>query len=408
MPIRTAALVAIFSLLLAATIQAQTASAPPAGVAPAFVIQSDNGDNLLQFGFVFQVDGRFSLDDPTPIIDTFTIRRMRPTFSGRVARYFDFKLMPDFGSGAAVLVDAYIDVRFSPKFRVRTGKDKSPVGYEYMIGDAFLTFPERSLATSLVPGRDIGVQAQGDLGPHVYYAAGLFNGVPDGTSSTSDLDTNNAKDFAARLLVQQFRKSAGNTGALSGVGFQIGGSSGTQSGALPAFRTSVGQTYFSYATGVTARGTRTRITPAIFYSYKGLGLFGEYVRSTQETARASAARELTNSAWNITGSYLLTGEAASTGIIRPRRPFDPPTGTWGALQLVARYSELRVDSDAFSSAFAAAASSRAAQQITVGVNWYPAAVLKYYATYERTHFDQGVAPARPVEHIVLFRVQLGI
>src|SRR5207249_2200082 len=110
-------------------------------------------------------------------------------------------IMPDFGNGTAVMQDAYFDVRFSPKFRVRTGKDKTPVGYELLQGDAFVLFPERALASSLVPNRDIGVQVQGDLTPKVFYAAGVFNGIPDGTSGPTELDANSDKDLAGRIVV---------------------------------------------------------------------------------------------------------------------------------------------------------------------------------------------------------------
>ena len=79
-------------------------------------------------GSLAQTDGRFSLDTPTAITNTFAFRKVRPTFSGRVARYFDFKVMPDFGNGTTTFTDAYIDMRFSPKFRIRAGKDKTPVG----------------------------------------------------------------------------------------------------------------------------------------------------------------------------------------------------------------------------------------------------------------------------------------
>ena len=387
---------------------APAAPAPVAGFQDGFFIQTANGDNRLLFGLVAQTDGRFSVDDPTPITNTFTIRKVRPTFSGRVARYFDFKVMPDFGNGTTTLTDAYFDVRFSPKFRIRSGKDKSPVGYELLIGDAFLLFPERSLASSLVPNRDIGIQAQGDLSPKFYYAGGVFNGVPDASSATTDLDTNNGKDVAGRVVVQPFRTATTPAGALNGLGFQIGGSAGQQTGALPTFRTSVGQTYFSYATGTTADGKRTRITPSLFYYYRSLGAFAEYVRSTQEVTRAAATREFTNTAWNVTASFLLTGEPASSGITRPRNAFDPPTGKWGALQLVARYAELDIDDDLISAGFAAAGATDKAKSFTVGVNWYPASVVKYYLNYERTEFDTGTAPDRPNENIILFRVQLGI
>jgi phosphate-selective porin OprO/OprP len=391
---------------------AQTAPTPvapvTAGWQDGFFVQSSDGNNRLLVGFVGQMDGRFSLDDPLPIVNTFTMRKIRPTFSGRVARYFDFKFMPDFGNGTTAIADAYFDIRFSPKFRIRSGKDKAPVGYELLVGDAFLLFPERSLASSLVPNRDVGVAAQGDLSPKFYYAAGVFNGVNDGASSTTDVDTNNGKDLAGRIVVQPFRSTQTPPRALNGLGFQIGGSTGKQTGALPAFRTSVGQTYFSYATGAAADGRRSRITPSVFYYYKALGVFGEYVRSTQEVARAGTAREFTNTAWNVSGSFLLTGEPASAGITRPLRPFDPPAGHFGAVQAVVRYAVLDLDDDIFDSGFAAAGASERARQFTIGVNWHPASVFKYYLNYERTEFELGAAPARPTENIILFRVQLGI
>src|SRR4029078_10959640 len=118
-----------------------------------------------------------------------------------------------------------------------------------------LLFPERSLASSLVPNRDIGVQVQGNVrGNTLFYAAGVVNGVPDG-ASTTDLDTNNGKDLAGRFIVQPFSSTA-TSRALNGFGFQVGGSTGKQTGPLPSFKTSVQQTYFSYATGVAANGSR--------------------------------------------------------------------------------------------------------------------------------------------------------
>jgi phosphate-selective porin OprO/OprP len=160
-----------------ASAQGATADKPvapvTAGWQDGFFVQSSDGANRLLVGFIGQLDGRFSVDDPLPITNTFTIRKVRPTFSGRVARHFDFKFMPDFGNGTTTILDAYFDIRFSPKFRIRSGKDKAPVGYELLIGDAFLLFPERSLASSLVPNRDVGVAAQGDLNPKFYYAVGV-------------------------------------------------------------------------------------------------------------------------------------------------------------------------------------------------------------------------------------------
>jgi phosphate-selective porin OprO and OprP len=394
---------------VAAGAQTPAPTEPPvapftAGWQDGFVLQSLNGDNRLVIGLTAQADGRFALDDPLPITNTFTIRKARPTLSGRVAKYFDFKVMPDFGNGTATLLDAYFDIRFSSKFRVRSGKDKTPVGYELLQGDPYLLFPERTLASSLVPNRDVGFQVQGDLSPRLFYAGGVFNGVPDGSSSTTDLDANNAKDVAGRIVWQPFRSTKTPAGALNGLGFQIGGSTGSQAGTLPSFRTSVGQTYFSYATGAAASGHRHRITPAAFYYYKSFGGFVEYVRSTQEVSRSDSRYDVTNDGWGVTGSYVLTGEAASDRGVRPGHAFDPSTGHWGALQLAARYSQLRVDPLAFTSGLTAATASRKASAFTIAANWYPAAFIKYYATFERTSFDGGAS--RPTENVILFRTQV--
>jgi phosphate-selective porin OprO/OprP len=398
---------------------AQTPSAqqpaPPAPVPPpvtagfqdGLFLQSADGTYRLVLELVAQADGRFSVDDPTPITNTFTVRKLRPTFSGRVGRYFDFKVMPDFGNGSAVVQDLYLEVRFSPAFRIRSGKDKTPVGYELLIGDGFLFFPERALASSLVPNRDIGVQAQGDLeGGKIFYAAGVFNGIPDGTSSTSELDTNNGKDLSARLVLQPFR-SATTPGALNGLGIHIGGSTGRQVGSLPSFKTSVTQTYFSYDGTAVADGRRNRISPAVFYYYKAFGGFAEYMRSTQRVTRGVGHRDVTNDAWEVTGSIVLTGEPVSDRNVRPRNNFDPAAGHWGALQILGRYTELSIDREVFSAGFAAIGASRQARSFTLAANWYPNMAVKYYFTFERTVFGDGGAGPRPAEDVILFRTQLG-
>jgi phosphate-selective porin OprO/OprP len=405
-----AAGIAVVTAATATPVRAQATPEPPpaapftAGWQDGFVLQSPDGDNRLVIGLTAQIDGRFALDDESPVIDTFIIRKARPTLSGRVAKYFEFKVMPDFGNGTAALLDAYFDIRFSSKLRVRNGKDKTPGGYELALGDPYLPFPERMLVSSLVPNRDVGFQLLGDLSPRLSYAAGVFNGVPDGTSSTADADSNSGKDVAGRVVWQPFRSTKSPAGALNGLGFHVGGGLGRQTGTLGSFRTSSGLSYFSYATGAAAAGQRRRISPAVFYYYKSFGGFAEYARSTQAISRSSTDADVANQGWGVTGSYVLTGETASDRGVRPRHNFDPSTGNWGALQLLARYSRLCVDSAVFTDGFAAATASRKAGAFTIAANWYPTAFLKYYATFERTSFDGGAA--RPTENLILFRAQL--
>src|SRR5690242_4683289 len=82
--------------------------APPAGTAPPFVLQSDNGDNIIHFGTVVQVDGRFFPGGtPQNGVDTFLVRRLRGQVEGQVARYFPFLLNVDFAGGVLNVRDAW-------------------------------------------------------------------------------------------------------------------------------------------------------------------------------------------------------------------------------------------------------------------------------------------------------------
>src|SRR4030042_647327 len=144
--------------------------------------------------------------------------------------------MPDFGVGTTVLQDAWLDVDYSPKARVRVGKFKSPVGLERLQAAPAISFVERAYPTAIVPNRDVGVMLHGDLaGGVLAYAAGLFDGAPNGGSVDSDL--NDGKDVAGPVFPSPFKRGQS---ALKGLGFGIAGTTGKQSGALPAYR-SVGQ-----------------------------------------------------------------------------------------------------------------------------------------------------------------------
>jgi len=226
--------------------------------------------------------------------------------------------------------------------------------------------------------------------------------VPDNASSTSDLDANSGKDLAGRLAVQPLRGSRASR--LSGLGFAVGASTGRQSGPLPVFKTSGGRTYFSYDDNARAEGVRTRVSPSVFYYRGSFGGFAEYARSAQTVVRGATRGDIANDAWNVTLSWLATGETATDGAVRPARPFNPPDGQWGALQLLVRASSLSVDRQAFLTAFARPASNRMATAVAVGANWHVTALVKYNATFERTTF-KGAAP-RPAENVIVFRAQV--
>lgn len=368
-------------------------------------VASDNGANSFQLGGLVQLDGRFAPDDPLKQVeDEFVMRRVRTIMQGRIARYFEFRLMPDFGNGTTVLYDAYLDVRFSQAFRVRLGKDKTPVGLEQLYSDYALLFPERSLASNLVPNRDVGVQVQGRFSGVLAYIGGVFNGVPD--AANGDVDSGTGKDLAGRVTVRPFARTS--AAALREAGVAVGATSGSQSGALPVYRSTAQQVFFSYAAGAVADGDRTRVSPSAFYYCGPVGTFAEYARTTQAVRGLRGSDTPTNTAWDILGSFVLTGEAASERGVVPSQPFDPAQRHFGAVQMMARYSHLAVDSSVFANSLAAAGTSQTASAAGVGVALYATSAVKFVVTYERTVFDDNRAGSRPPEHAIVFRAQLNL
>jgi len=378
--------------------------------------------------------------------DTGLLRRVRPTIEGTVQGKYDYRFTPDFGNGNSVVVDAYIDARLDPAFKIRAGKYKPFVGLERLQGGGDIKFLERSYVTNaILPNRDLGVSVYGDiLGDKLNYAFGVNNGVVDGGNISSGSEFEGNKEFTARLFATPFKDE---TNALAGLGFGIAGTvtnidgeknlnwtdssaaDATRNG-LPSYVTNGQQTFFRYGGGIVADGDRTRIAPQANWYYGPFGLITEYARVSQDVSKAvggspaaggaivtpegvleNTKRKLKHDAWQIAGSYLITGEDASFKGVKPKNDFDLEKGGWGAWELVARYSEINLDEDTFKNASgvnsgefgatgtaATAAglaysdlsrSAKSAKSWTAGVNWYLNQNAKIQLNYEHTSFDGG-------------------
>ncbi|HEV2853449.1 MAG TPA: porin [Thermoanaerobaculia bacterium] len=380
----------------AAAEKAKTAGQAAAGK-DGFSLKSADGNFVLKLRGYTHFDGRFfQSDDQRPATDTFTLRRVRPILEGTVYKIFDFRIMPDFGGGQTVLQDAYLEARFNPAFRVRAGKFKPPVGLERLQSATEILFVERAFPTNLVPNRDLGIQLSGDVaGGIATWAVGVFNGVPDGGSA--DGDTNDDKDYAARIFFQPF---VTGTGPFKNLGFGVAGSTGKQEGTvaapnLPSFRTPGQQTFFSYRSDgtapntVIASGDRTRLSPQAYLYTGPFGLLAEYVTSKQAVRRGTVERDLENRAWQVAASWVLSGGEPTYRSVNPKRFFDPAAGTWGAFEIAARYHKQEIDEAAFPFFANLASSASEAEAWAVGFNWYFNRNLRLMFDYEDTSFTGG-------------------
>lgn len=442
-----------------------------------FGIQSADGQHEFKLRGLIQADGRVFdggknldtkaapggtnagyLTNTQDAYGTALLRRVRPTFEGTVFGNYGFRFTPEFGDGKSSVVDAYLDAKLAPAFNIRAGKYKPFVGLERLQSGADIKFIERSYVSNVLPNRDLGVSIYGDvLNNKLSYAVGFHNGVVDGGDTTTSSDLNNSKDFAARVFASPFKDSDSPLAGLSfGLGATYGDVKGTTKDTVSGSTTELTtgyksegqQTFFRYIDGGVLRsgietttpfkdafsgpgsswlahadGQRLRVSPQASYYNGPFGLIGEYVLESQEVSVGSGnyrKTRLNNDAWEIGGSWLITGEDASFKGVKPKNNFDLNKGTWGAWELVARYSEQSIDDDAFqfgsltggnsdtinglttSSSVDTTlltknhwlyadpkASAKSAKTWTAGINWYLNPEVKFAINYSQTSFEGG-------------------
>ncbi|MEO0314639.1 MAG: hypothetical protein RI928_1095 [Pseudomonadota bacterium] len=392
-----------------------------------FGVKSADGQFEYRLRGLVHFDYR-SFDGSAPastIYDGFLARRIRPTFEGTVFGKYGFRFTPEFaesGDGSATsgisqnktrVIDAYLDARFDPAYSFRFGKFKPFVGLERLQSGSDIKFIERSyVSNNILPNRDFGLSMYGEaLDKKLNYAVGYFNGVKDGGENFTSQDENNHKDFAARVFSTPF---AGTDSALSGLGLGIAGtwSQDSNSNSLGSYKTA-GQAYNFFAyTGTTSNGRRERIAPQAYYYNGPLGIIAEYAAVKQDVIKTSnsATASLTNSAWQIATSYLLTGEDASFKGVKPYSPFKSGAeGGWGAFELLARYQENNIDRDAVTFANTTNGYALGAKTWGIGLNWYLNEASRFSFNLERTKFSdvtKGTVLLGNSENFAVARYQL--
>ena len=391
-----------------------------------FSLSSPNHDYNIGFGGIIQGDGRFfTSGSDKDVGSTFFLNRVRPIITGSLAKYYNFNITPDFGQGKVVLQDAYLNITYFDFASLRTGKYKAPLDLERLQSDRDLEFSERSEIQNLVPNRDTGFDLHGRLlDGRVFYDAALMNGVPNNTASdTTDIDSNDGKDFVGRIFATPFELSENRW--LKGLGFGFAGSYGDERGSTTSvYKTYGASTWFSYTKGVTASGLRARLEPQAYYYWRSFGLMAEYAQDEHSLNRfvtvgkspperqINTTDTFTDTGYFAQASYLLTGENASYGWVKPYHPFDPRIGWWGGWELAARISNVAAQSRQFQLGYAdPSVSAKTATEFAAGVNWYLSSNIKWQFDYANTFFDGGAGTTaepkdRPNESVVESQLQV--
>jgi phosphate-selective porin OprO/OprP len=362
-----------------------------------FAFASADGANFIKLHGLVQGDSRwFASDEGIANNDTFVIRRARLIFEGGFDKIFNFLIVPEFGGGgtgtsnAPVIYDANLGIAVTPDIKVVAGKFKSPIGLEMLQNDAVLLFNERSLATNLVPSRDVGLEITGSpLGGAVNYTAGVLNGSADG-AYTNNTDGDNNKDFVARLFFNPF--VADTSSPLQNLGFGIAGSSGLQNktGSLTSgYKTDGQQSFFTYRSTVLPEGVDWRVAPQANYYVGSFSAQAEYTVSAVTALAGATKAELRNRAWQASVGYILTGEKASYNGYTPKNNFNWEEGQWGAWEIGFRVAQLKVDDDAFPVFADPAASASEATSYGASVNWFLSKAIRVSFDLVDTRFDRA-------------------
>jgi phosphate-selective porin OprO/OprP len=361
-----------------------------------FGFKSADGQFEYKFRGLVQLDYRdFNSSAYPSAVNGFTARRIRPTFEGTLFGKYGFRFTPEFGESGdgssssqnkSRVVDAYLEARLDPAFQIRAGKFKPIVGLERLQSGSDIKFIERSyVSNNILPNRDLGVSVFGDvLDKKVSYAVGFFNGISDGAEASTAQDINSDKDITARLFTTPF---AGSDSSLAGLGVGLAATfSDASTNALSSYKTpGQANNFFSYASTSAGNGKRTRWSPQAHYYAGPLGILAEYAIVQQDVVQTVNSAKLNNSAWQVAGSWLLTGEDASFKGVTPYSPFkNGGDGGWGAWELVARYQANHIDSQATTFADTAKGFALSAKTWGVGLNWYLNASSRVAINYEKT------------------------
>jgi len=382
-----------------------------------FTITSPEKDFSIKLGALAQFDSRFFLDDGVANRDGFFLRRIRTPLSGTVGGIYDFNITPELGANAIAstsstvgLIDAWFAARFTPGFNLKAGRFVSPVALEPGANRHFIESP---FVNTLLPNRDIGIEAFGNVaGGYLDYRAGVFNGTRNNTQAFSTDEADGDKTLAGRLTLTPFKKKEG---ALSKLALGLGGSIGNQQGStaiggaagLQNIVTNGQQTLLSFrnattGNGVIANGEQVRFTPSLeWYTGTPWSFVGEYAVEKQDYSRTTGATvnssfNGTNTAWRATVGYVLTGEESTKAGVAPAAPFNFASGNWGAFELVGRVSGIDLDDKFFTTATGGQGgninrfnNASGAFAYGAGVNWYLNKNVRVLFNVEKTEFDGG-------------------
>lgn len=349
-----------------------------------------------------QADGRRF--DPEIDEDEFDFRVRRAGLRGEITNHLEFDIERDLESDGKWR-DVWVNWRTFRQAELMAGRFKVPFGREELIGITDVDFAFRTLvSTTIPPARDKGVMLHGRFFRRgLTYQVGVFeedgdNGrLQEPQFSVTGDPPGLGPSAAGRITILPLRavSDAFDT-------FRIGAAYGAVD--VPEGLNSLrGVSVFGteeFFRPVYVKGMRRRWGAEAAYTPGPLGFAAEWMQSREERRnqgiRNNDLTDLLTTGWYGSVTWLVTGEDKED-FNNPRRAlFD---GGIGAIELGARYEELRFESDekvgpAFPNPRAEHILSNADAVWTFGVNWFPNRWVRLTANAIHEQFED--APRTPL------------
>lgn len=369
-----------------------------------------------------QADYRQFIAPNTGKPNTFDIRRAYLGVKGRFYKNVEFETLADFAKPSAAspspMIEYFLNLNYWEQAQLKIGQFKMPMGMEELGSSRFINFQERSMAMSLVPSFDRGIQLHGVPRKGVYYALAVSNGnmtntgLQNTTEPAGGSAANDGKDVTGRLTFN----IADLMGNMQDAVVHVGGafSRGDQDGnatQLTMATEARGGTFFSTKAGGYTAGNRVKVGRNAFELALAKGpvkFSSEYVKASFDNATAAGIaagnRDLKSwyaaANWNITGeSYAPTYDSASAKFgkrLKPNQNFTGSGSGWGAWEVGARYSKFDATNFAVADILAATATNvmaNNANATTLGLKWIVNPHTRFLLNYVKTDFKNAAGTA---------------
>lgn len=346
-----------------------------------FEVTSADGAYSARLGGRIQADAAAYDDDQADLGSGTRIRRARLFMKGVLWNDWAYKLQYDFtGSGAGGIADAFIAYTGFDPVSLKVGHFKEPFSLENMTSSKYVTFMERGLPEVFRPGRSIGMQIA-THGDNWSAAAGFF-GEGAGTSP---------RNVPATSSTNEVDEGYGVTGRATWAPLH-NDRTVVHLGAAGSWRKTDQQDTFRLRQRPETNITNVRLVDTGSFSaddyalmgletallYDAFHFQGEYMRMDVSGANGNSDAEFDGYYAQI--GYFLTGErknysasSGSFGRIKPNSIVGE--GGIGAWQLATRFSSLDLTDGAIIGG--------EEDNVTLGINWWPAPNLRFSANYVR-------------------------